>query len=97
MSKMSNVALELDESAAELGFADHLEAMANGYDWAINDYGTAYLFKRKDPQEQAHQAWLEDKEEVLKRLRELMKAQHLYEDDKDDIEMAINFIEMGEI
>lgn len=94
---MSTIAMELDEHAAELGFADHLEAMANGYDWAVKDDGTAYLFKRKDPQEEAHEAWLKEKEDVLERLQLLMKAQHLYEDDKDDIEMAIKFIEGGEV
>lgn len=65
MSKMSNIAMELDEHAVELGFVDHLEALANGYDWRIDETGVAKLFKNQDPQEEAHKAWLEEQEHAL--------------------------------
>lgn len=97
MSKMSATALELDESAVELGFADHLEAMANGYDWAIGDNGVAYLFKSKDPQELAHKAWLEEKACVLDGLKDFRsRIPYGWAETIDVIDRAINFIERGE-
>lgn len=68
MSKMSDIAMQLDESAVELGFADHLEAMANGYDWAVNNDGTAYLFKLEDEQQKAHEAWEKERDYHIKSL-----------------------------
>lgn len=65
MSKMSNISMELDERAVELGFADHLEAMANGYDWGVGEDGVAFLFKIEDELEKAHEAWLKERDEVL--------------------------------
>lgn len=97
MSKMSQIHAELCEQAYELGFESIEQAEANGYHIDYNGDSWELKLDVAKAQEQAHEAWLKDKEEVLKRLRELMKAQHLYEDDKDDIEMAINFIEMGEL
>ena len=94
---MSNVALDLDEHAAELGFADHLEAMANGYDWAVKDDGTAYLFKRKDPQEEAHAAWLKEKEEVLAGLESCLETSECSPACDIDIKRAIEFIKRGEV
>lgn len=91
MSKMSQLHAELSEQAYELGFESIEEAEANGY---VCDLTGGKLI---DGREQAHNEWLKDKEEVLERLRLLQKAQHLYEDDKDDIEMAIKFIEGGEV
>ena len=95
---MSDVALQLDESAVELGFADHLEAMANGYDWAIGDNGVAYLFKSKDPQELAHEAWLKEKEEVINSLDHLMLGyvEMGYDEQAGVLQHAIEFIRKGE-
>lgn len=103
MSKMSNIAMELDERAVELGFADHLEAMANGYDWGVGEDGVAFLWKAENEQEKAHEAWLKEKHEVL----------HLLESVKEDIidlnggnnnhvaidelNYVIDFIEKGEM
>lgn len=89
MSKMSDIAMQLDESAVELGFADHLEAMGNGYDWAVNNDGTAYLFKLEDEQQKAHEAWLKEREEVLGGLINLM-VHSVY--DYDTVIKAYNFI-----
>lgn len=70
MSKMSNIAMQLDEKAVELGFADHLEALGNGYEWGVGQDGEAFLFKPEDEQEKAHEAWLEEKENLLYLLKE---------------------------
>ena len=89
MSKMSNIAMELDERAVELGFADHLEAMANGYDWGVGEDGTAFLFKVEDEQEKAHEAWLKERDEVLGGLTNLM-VHNVY--DYDTVIKAYKFI-----
>lgn len=65
MSKMSNIAMELDERAVELGFADHLEALANGYDWGVGEDGMAFLFKARDELDKAHEAWLKERDHAL--------------------------------
>lgn len=89
MSKMSNIAMELDERAVELGFADHLEAMANGYDWGVGEDGVAFLWKAEDEQEKAHEAWLKERDEVLGGLMNLM-VHSVY--DYDTVIKAYNFI-----
>ena len=89
MSKMGNIAIELDEKAVELGFADHLEAMANGYDWGVGEDGVAFLFKMEDEQEKAHEAWLKERDIVLGDLMNLM-IYKVY--DHDIIERAYKFI-----
>ena len=83
MSKMSDIAMQLDESAVELGFADHLEAMANGYDWAVNNDGTAYLFKLEDEQQKAHEAWLKEKDKMLSILKGVQDDIAEWLDNKD--------------
>ena len=106
MSKMSNIAMELDERAVELGFADHLEAMANGYDWGVGEDCVAFLWKAEDEQEKAHEAWLKRKERTLKELRDLQEILETLADGEphkvssywaDTIWGAINFIEEGEM
>lgn len=83
MSKMSNIAMELDEHAVELGFVDHLEALANGYDWRIDETGVAKLFKNQDPQEEAHKAWLEEKDKMLSILKGVQSDIAEWLDNKD--------------
>ena len=89
MSKMSNIAMELDERAVELGFADDLEARANGNDWGVGEDGIAFLFKVEDEQEKAHEAWLKERDEVLGGLMNLM-VHSAY--DYDTVIKAYNFI-----
>ena len=79
MSKMNDIALQLDERAVELGFADHLEAMANGYDWGVGEDGAAFLFKAEDEQEKAHEAWLKERDEVLGGLNSLIETEEFQE------------------
>lgn len=89
MSKMNDIALQLDERAVELGFADHLEAMANGYDWGVGEDGAAFLFNVEDEQEKAHEAWLKERDEVLGGLLNLM-VHNAY--DYNTVIKAYNFI-----
>ena len=97
MSKMNNIAMELDERAVELGFADHLEAMANGYDWGVKEDGTAFLFKMEDEQEKAHEAWLKEREEVVFELERLITAYAGAEAITKPVRRAISFIMEEEI
>lgn len=93
MSKMSNIAIELDERAVELGFADHLEAMANGYDWGVGEDGIAFLFKVEDEQEKAHEAWLKEKACALEGLEDLRKRiPYDWTETIDVLDRAIEFI-----
>lgn len=95
MSKMSKIAMELDEHAVELGFADHLEAMANGYDWGIGEDGIAFLFKVEDEQQKAHEAWLKEKEEVLTDLKAIHRDIEVGREYNKELLRAIKFIERG--
>lgn len=69
MSKMSEIAMLLDDQAVELGFESYEEAIAKGYDVCYGEKG-AYLYKPQPEDEQlkAHKAWLKEKEEQLDRL-----------------------------
>lgn len=96
MSKMSEIALQLDERAVELGFADHLEALGNGYEWGIKDNGEAFLFNPKEEQEKAHEVWLEEENKVLADLKYLMEETD-DDDTKEALKRAIDFIEKGEM
>ncbi len=96
MSKMSNIAMELDERAVELGFADHLEAMANGYDWGVGEDGVAFLWKAEDEQDKAHEAWLKERAGVLADLRVLRDDiwEENHDDDmRDTLTRTIEFVE----
>lgn len=97
MSKMSNIAMELDERAVELGFADHLEAMANGYDWGVGEDGVAFLFKAEDEQEKAHEAWLKERDEVLNDLDIVAHSDSVPFEHKEIVKQAIEFIRKGEM
>ena len=75
MSKIGNMNLELQEQAEELGFETVQEALDNGYevdyfkdspDKDDLDYHPELVFKG---QEQAHKAWLEEKEYTIAGLK----------------------------
>lgn len=83
MSKMSQLHAELTEQANELGFETIQDAVSSGY---IVDYDKGKLVKYgfdysetveylTKEQEKAHEAWLEEKHEVL----------HILESVKEDI------------
>ena len=104
MSKMSQLHAELTEQACELGFESLDEALANGYeiDYEEQELVNPYVLSNK-AHEEAHEAWLKEKHEVL----------HLLESVKEDIidlnggnndhpaigelDYVINFIEKGEM
>ena len=54
MSKMSQIAMELEEQAAELGFASLQDAMSAGYEWRADEVdGVEFgvLYKPEEPKQ----------------------------------------------
>lgn len=94
MSRMSMLHAELMEQASELGFQDLGEAEQAGYGV---DWQNARLIKVEDEQDKAHEAWLEERDTLLKNLEEQEKfARESYEVDHTVIRHAIDFIRKGE-
>lgn len=67
MSKMSQLHAELSEQAYELGFDSIEDAEANGYE-VVSDGNWAKLMKTETEEDKAYEAWLEEREEVIKSL-----------------------------
>lgn len=89
MSKMSELAMELEEQASELGFESLEQAEQAGYEV---DYENAKLI---EPQEAAHKAWLKERDEVLeeqKRLHDRLMELG-YDTLAESVWHAITFIE----
>lgn len=108
MSKMSEIAMELDDQAIELGFESYEEAIAKGYDVCYGEEG-AYLYKPQPEDEQlkAHKAWLKEKEQVLNELKSLIEFEDFQEKmlgdeyvdtgEKEILKRACDFIKKGEM
>jgi len=121
MSKIGRVNLELQEQANELGFSTVQEALDNGYEVIQRTMGAPrdldeidrepevwYELQKKDELEEAHEAWLREREEVLKELESLLtfnkdaaytpyEVSYMLEKSLDKIRHAIEFIKKGEV
>lgn len=93
MSKMSVIHAELMEQCARLGFQDLGEAEQAGYGV---DWQNARLIKVEDEQDKAHEAWLEEREEVLGELISVYNDIDVPKDLKKYIKHAIEFVKKGE-
>ena len=91
--KMSNIHMELEEQAQELGFEDLEEAQEAGcvVEWHEN---SAELV---EPSEAAHRAWEKEKEEVLDGLDIAVHADAIPFEYKEIVKEAIEFIKKGEV
>lgn len=97
--------IQLQECAEELGFSTIQDALDAGYVEGYDLVGNkARLVKPLDfskaleEQEKAHEAWLEERDALLKDLREQEQmARESYEVDHTVIKHAIDFIEKGEM
>lgn len=100
MSKMSQLHAELSEQAYELGFESIGEAEQAGYGV---DWENAKLIKLEDEQEKAHKAWLEEKEEILRRLQNLydelvyIKTDDFNMEYLETVKDSMEFIKRGEV
>lgn len=94
MSKMSQLHAELSEQAYELGFESLGEAEQHGYgvDWENHK-----LIKVEDEQDKAHDAWLEEKQQVLDDLDLVAHSDAVPFEHKEIVKQAINFIRKGEM
>lgn len=99
MSKVGRLNLELQEQANELGFSTVQEALDNGCVVGTELFGDApRLIKPIDMQkelEKAHEAWLKEKEEVIKGLQYV--ATQTTGAKEEYVRKAIEFIERGEV
>ena len=88
---MSQLAMELDEQSAELGYDGLQDALNNGYNVVYDEDGV-HLEKIdiEKEQEKAHEAWLKEKEECIRRLELTLENVDL--DDVDHVQDAIDFI-----
>ena len=104
--------MQLQEQAEELGFETVQEALDNGCVVGTELFGDApRLIKPIDMQkelEEAHKAWLKEKEKVLEELESLLtfnkdnactpyEVSYMLEKSLDKIKHAIDFIEKGEV
>ena len=98
MSKMSQLAMELDEQAVELGFKDREDAMQNGYE-VISDGTFARLVETETEQEKAHNAWLDQRDQIITNLTTIKEKLETegYDIYTSWLEETINFIKQGEI
>lgn len=94
MSKMSMIHAELMEQCARLGFQDLGEAEQAGYGV---DWQNAKLIKVEDEQDKAHEAWLKEREEVLKGLSEMWVGAVHGGYEQKILGRAIEFIKKGEM
>lgn len=103
MSKMSQLHLTLDEQAVELGFEGLGEALMRGYDV---DYEKGKLVRRGlgysetveylvKEQQKAHEAWLEEKQQVLNDLDIVAHSDSVPFEHKEIVKQAIDFIRKG--
>ena len=93
MSKIGNYNLILQEQAEELGFSTTQEAFDNGYEVVEKQNGEPYLTRflsAEEEQEEAHKAWLKEKEECIHKLE--LTLEHVDLDDVDHVQDAINFL-----
>ena len=94
MSKISQLHAELSEQAYELGFESIGEAEQAGYGV---DWENAKLIKVEDEQEKAHEAWLEEKQQVLNDLDIVAHSDTVPFEHKEIVKQAIEFIRKGEM
>lgn len=89
-ARLSQLHAELSEQAAELGFESLDAALKAGYevDWEEQELVNPYVLDRSaadEAYEEAHRAWLKEKEAVLADLRGLGET--------DKLAHAIDFVE----
>lgn len=89
MSKIGNVAMELDQKATELGFESLQEALDAG---CTVEYGPAGQSELVEPLVAAHRAWEADKEKVLEGLDYLLRGYPYSIEDAEKIADAIKFV-----
>lgn len=99
--------IQLQESAEDLGFSTISEALDAGYHEVQDLVAGTFKLEKIDEQEKAHEAWLKEREEVIKGLEQLITLEKLLskaygdefgasESNIKDLQRAIDFIRKGE-
>lgn len=88
--------VQLQECAEELGFSTITEAIDAGYHEVQDLVAGTFTLEKVDEQEKAHEAWLKERDEVLKGLNELWVGAIQGGYEHKILERAIDFIEKGE-
>lgn len=98
--------IQLQECAEELGFSTITEALDAGYHEVQDLVAGTFTLEKIDEQQKAHEAWLKEKETLLKELSNLQEIIETLADGEphevssywaDTIWSTINFIEKGEM
>ena len=90
--------IQLQERAEELGFGTIAEALDAGYHEVQDLVAGTFTLEKIDEQEKAHEAWIEERDALLKNLEEQEEfARESYEVDHTVIRHAIEFIRKGEM
>lgn len=94
MSKIGNVAMELDQKATELGFESLQQALDAG---CVVEYGSDGNSELVEPLMASHRAWLKEKEDLVKSLeiihQHFDKPTGISNWAQTELEHAIRFIE----
>lgn len=102
---MSQLHAELTEQANEMGYATIEDAERDGYHMVQDLIEGTFKLEKIDGQEQAHEAWLKERKEVLSELNKLYRFFEIYVERGIDgysgltyyVKHAIDFIKKGEI
>lgn len=93
---MRDRVIQLQECAEELGFSTITEALDAGYHEVQDLVADTFTLEKIDEQEKAHEAWLEEREEVLKGLNEMWAGAVHGGYEQKILERAIDFVKKGE-
>lgn len=92
--------IQLQERAEELGFSTITEAIDAGYHEVQDLDNNTFTLEKIDvaeyEQDKAHEAWLKERDEVLKGLNEMCAGAVQGGYEQKILERAIEFIEKGE-
>lgn len=93
--------IQLQECAEELGFSTITEAIDAGYHEVQDLDNNTFTLEKIDvaeyEQQKAHEAWLEEREEVLGELISVYNDIDVPKDLKKYIKHAIEFVKKGEV
>lgn len=88
--------VQLQECAEELGFSTITEALDAGYHEVQDLVAGTFTLEKIDEQEKAHEAWLKERDWVLKDLNTVANSDAVPFEYKEIVKYAIKFIEKGE-
>lgn len=103
MSKIGAYNLQLQEQANELGFDTVQEALDAGYEICemqmrcVPAACDPILVKSAKAQEEAHEAWLKEREQVVEELTEVGAFLTAHNEHPERVDHAIKFIKEGEV